>query len=153
MQQERRRERGSPLEPEQIAFIRRKRKEERLSITAMAAKCGIATRSVSNALNGNDLDDNTRDAILKGLDVPDLDALRQDHRRRYNIQPERNGFFTGREDTMLALCAALQASQFAAVTQALSGLGGIGKTATAVEYAYRCLDKTHFPNYPHYEVI
>lgn len=51
----------------------------------------------------------------------------------------RNRFFTGREEIFPALATALQAESAAALTQpqGLSGLGGIGKTQTAVEYAYR----------------
>ncbi|MEP0950136.1 MULTISPECIES: tetratricopeptide repeat protein [Cyanophyceae] len=45
----------------------------------------------------------------------------------------RNPFFTGREDQLQAIHAALTSRGRAA----LSGLGGIGKTQTALEYAYR----------------
>lgn len=57
------------------------------------------------------------------------------------IMPERNEFFSGRSDYLETLHRELSQSAAAAVTQrvsrALSGLGGIGKTQTAVEYAYR----------------
>src|SRR6266567_2995417 len=51
----------------------------------------------------------------------------------------RNPFFTGREEVFTQLQTQLQANQRAALSQplAMSGLGGIGKTQTAVEYAYR----------------
>src|SRR5205823_2904680 len=51
----------------------------------------------------------------------------------------RNMFFTGREDILTRLHDTLIAGKTAALTQpqAISGLGGIGKTQTAVEYAYR----------------
>ena len=51
----------------------------------------------------------------------------------------RNPYFTGREDALSALHEALHGDGCAVVgqTQAISGLGGIGKTQTAVEYAYR----------------
>lgn len=45
----------------------------------------------------------------------------------------RNPFFTGREQTLSRLVQAFQAYR----QVALSGLGGLGKTQTAVEYAYR----------------
>ncbi len=54
----------------------------------------------------------------------------------------RNAFFTGREDILTTLSTTLKNKQAAALTQAqaISGLGGIGKTQIAVEYAYRSAD-------------
>ena len=57
----------------------------------------------------------------------------------WQVPFRRNPFFTGREAVLARLAALLGAGKAAAIsqTQALSGLGGIGKTQTAVEYAYR----------------
>lgn len=57
----------------------------------------------------------------------------------WNVPYQRNPFFTGREDVLSKLHNALAVGKTAALTQphAISGLGGIGKTQTAVEYAYR----------------
>ena len=57
----------------------------------------------------------------------------------WNVPYRRNPFFTGREDILTHLYAVLQNNKAAALTQpqAISGLGGIGKTQIAVEYAYR----------------
>jgi tetratricopeptide (TPR) repeat protein/DNA-binding XRE family transcriptional regulator len=51
----------------------------------------------------------------------------------------RNPFFTGREEILEALHAQLGVDQTVALTQssALHGLGGVGKTQIALEYAYR----------------
>ncbi len=59
--------------------------------------------------------------------------------RVWNIPYLRNPMFTGREEVLNALHNALQLGKRAALTQphVISGLGGIGKTQTAVEYAYR----------------
>jgi tetratricopeptide (TPR) repeat protein len=57
----------------------------------------------------------------------------------WNVPYPRNPLFTGREDLLARLATALQPGQAAALSQpfALSGLGGIGKTHLAVEYAYQ----------------
>src|SRR6266700_2694715 len=57
----------------------------------------------------------------------------------WNVPFRRNPFFTGREPTVAQIHSLLHAGKTAALSQppAISGLGGIGKTQTAVEYAYR----------------
>jgi Tfp pilus assembly protein PilF len=57
--------------------------------------------------------------------------------------PPRNPFFTGRDEYLKALEHALTHGGAAALTQprAISGLGGIGKTQTGIEYAYRHRDQ------------
>jgi tetratricopeptide (TPR) repeat protein len=57
----------------------------------------------------------------------------------WNIPYPRNPFFLGRDEEMLRIRQNLQAGQATALSQpqAISGLGGIGKTQLALEYAYR----------------
>jgi hypothetical protein len=57
----------------------------------------------------------------------------------WNVPYQRNPFFTGREEVIKQLYEALRTGQEAGMAQpqALSGLGGIGKTQVAVEYAHR----------------
>ena len=59
----------------------------------------------------------------------------------WNVPYARNPFFTGREEMLASLRERLESSGHAGLTQALSGLGGIGKTHTAIEYAYRYRDE------------
>lgn len=57
----------------------------------------------------------------------------------FALPHQRNPFFTGREDIIRQLHKQLTQANTIAITQiqAISGLGGVGKTQTAVEYAYR----------------
>ena len=57
----------------------------------------------------------------------------------WNVPYARNPYFTGRETVLQNLHEALSKNSATALTQghAIFGLGGIGKTQTAVEYTYR----------------
>ncbi len=59
--------------------------------------------------------------------------------RIWNVPLGRNLNFTGRENLLIDLSAKLHANHAAALTQtqAIHGLGGVGKTQIALEYAYR----------------
>lgn len=69
--------------------------------------------------------------------TPSTNQSHEEHPKPvWSIPLERNPFFTGREDVLGEIRQALLSSGRAA----FSGLGGIGKTQTAVEYAYRHKD-------------
>jgi tetratricopeptide (TPR) repeat protein len=51
--------------------------------------------------------------------------------------PQRNKNFTGREDILAHLRSGLASSVTVVLPHALQGMGGVGKTQVAVEYAYR----------------
>lgn len=57
----------------------------------------------------------------------------------WNVPHQRNPYFTGREALLQQIHEALNRDNAVALThpQAISGLGGIGKTQTVIEYAYR----------------
>jgi tetratricopeptide (TPR) repeat protein/transcriptional regulator with XRE-family HTH domain len=55
----------------------------------------------------------------------------------WNVPYDQNPVFTGREHVLQQLYASLVTGKAAALTQAISGLGGVGKTQIAVEYCYR----------------
>ncbi len=62
-----------------------------------------------------------------------------------NVPYERNAFFTGREPLLRQLHEMLHQKGAGVLSQpqALSGLGGIGKTQTALEYSYRYRHEYH----------
>jgi len=66
--------------------------------------------------------------------------------RVWNVPYRRNPFFTGREDQLKQLREQLTTGKTTALTQpqAINGLGGIGKTQIALEYAYRYREAYHF---------
>ncbi|HEX6910536.1 MAG TPA: toll/interleukin-1 receptor domain-containing protein, partial [Longimicrobium sp.] len=55
----------------------------------------------------------------------------------WNVPHLRNPNFSGREQLLKQLRESLTSGEHAALTQAMHGLGGVGKTQTAIEYAYR----------------
>src|SRR5260370_19397293 len=61
----------------------------------------------------------------------------------YNVPFERNPYFTGRETLLQQLHEQLTARKQIALKQAISGMGGAGKTQVAVEYAYRYGESYH----------
>ncbi len=92
------------------------------------------------AVNTNDGIEKVAEKIIntikKEVGTPDRQKSKPKH--ICNIPFQRNPFFTGRESLIEDLHAALKEKHSAALSQqAIYGLGGIGKTQTAVEYAYR----------------
>ena len=59
----------------------------------------------------------------------------------HHIPFPENKLFTGREEWLTQLHDQLTSNETVAVTQAVTGLGGIGKTQLALAYCYRHLDE------------
>ena len=81
--------------------------------------------------------------ILKALAAGDQRRLHEGQRLAdahpavFNVRRPRLAEFDGHFDALADLHTALSQGQNAAVTQAISGMGGIGKTTLAAEYAHR----------------
>jgi transcriptional regulator with XRE-family HTH domain len=103
----------------QVGRIERSEPTTRVTLETIAEKLEIAKR---------------------GLKVDDLIVGRPPGTppsRAWNVPFAPNPFFTGRAHVLEELRATLTQKGATALVQAISGLGGIGKTQTAVEYAYR----------------
>jgi len=59
----------------------------------------------------------------------------------HNIPYLRNIYFTGRDDTLRKISERFTDGQAISLTQSITGLGGLGKTQIALEYAYRYCSK------------
>jgi tetratricopeptide (TPR) repeat protein/DNA-binding XRE family transcriptional regulator len=85
------------------------------------------------------LRDTQRDALFKAalLPIPQI---------THNLPYPRNPFFSGRDQELEQLLVLLQHKQAASIgqTQSISGLGGVGKTQLAIEYAYRHQDEYQY---------
>jgi len=69
-----------------------------------------------------------------------VERLKSARREVWHLPHPRNTFFTGRDKEVNQIKTALENTNTMSLKQAMSGLGGIGKTQTAIEYAYRFRD-------------
>lgn len=61
----------------------------------------------------------------------------------FNVPP-RNSKFIGRNNYLEKISEQLTGKQIGIITQTISGLGGVGKTQLATEFAYRSAEKKHY---------
>lgn len=83
--------------------------------------------------------------LLWSRDIPFVRTLSAPKQYLWTVPYQRNLFFTGREDLLSTLHDQLNCITASTLTpsQAMSGLGGIGKTQLAIEYAYRYREIYH----------
>ncbi len=116
--------------------LRRERERRKWSRKHLAEKIGTGASSV---FRWEEAGDRPRTEMLQAL----IDLLGKPvdawGNSTWMVPYLRNAYFTGRESLLKRLHTVLSRHEVAAVSQtrAISGLGGIGKTQTAVEYAYR----------------
>jgi tetratricopeptide (TPR) repeat protein len=128
------------------ARLRQERARRHLSQEALAEALGVSPRSISRWENEQILPQPSVRLLLSRFLGFSPDELFDDdgkkpttHEALWGVPYPRNPYFTGREAVLHALHTRLTSSEPIALTQApaLSGLGGIGKTQVAIEYAYR----------------
>lgn len=141
-------------------LLKRLRKRHKgLTQEALAAKMGIPRRStIADWERGEHLPDrfhlqklikifclNEQETLLLlKASAQNIDMAAAKNEQETHISPTllnipfaRNSKFTGRKPLLQRLQQALTEKRTIALVQAISGLGGIGKTQTALEYVYR----------------
>jgi hypothetical protein len=96
---------------------------------------------IQGPVQGQVIGDHTRVHIY-----PPVHSSPSPPERIWNIPFQRNPFFLGQKSLLIELHQRLTGGTTTALTQvqAISGLGGIGKTQIAIEYAYRYRDTYPF---------
>ncbi|MDQ2901972.1 MAG: tetratricopeptide repeat protein [Chloroflexota bacterium] len=123
------------------------RKQQKVTQRQLADRLGVHYNTIWAWERGDYLP-NTRNMVLEvamhlHLDESQtrrlLDASLMDFPLYWSIPYQHNPCFTGREELLLWLHEVFTQKKQGYLTQscALSGLGGIGKTQVAIEYAYR----------------
>ena len=122
------------------------RVRKRLSRPTLARLLHVHPSSIEKWERGDVLPDRARvEELIRALELTDAQRLllleaHAGHRilpSLHNIPAAQNPYFTGRKDILMQLHDHLAPGSQVALTQAISGLGGIGKTQVALHYVYR----------------
>ncbi|QBD82875.1 helix-turn-helix domain-containing protein [Ktedonosporobacter rubrisoli] len=121
-------------------ILRQHRIRLHLSQEALAEELGVTARSISRWEHDLSMPQHhyrERLSHLLKIEIPFLHGSFDTQLRPspWNVPYPRNYFFTGREQVLRELHDAFTTQSLSVL--ALSGLAGIGKTQTAVEFAYR----------------
>ncbi len=127
------------------ARLRQERLRRHLSQEALAEALGISPRSIRRWEKEEAIPQATVRLQLSrffGLRPEDLFGhaeVQEPSTLLWNVPYPRNPYFTGRDAILHTLHTRLNVAQPVVLTQssAVTGLGGIGKTQVAIEYAYR----------------
>ncbi|WP_191838090.1 FxSxx-COOH system tetratricopeptide repeat protein [Catellatospora chokoriensis] len=96
---------------------------------AILRETDVSIQSEQDLISGDD--EMNRGIVINSLSVQSVPAVMRG-------LPPRNPFFAGRDEALESLHSTLEAKTSAmALPYTLQGLGGVGKTQLAIEYAYR----------------
>ena len=123
--------------------LRRERERRNWTQEYVAEQIGASVLSLNRWENGKSRPRADMLQALIDLFGKPLEAWGASRVHVWTVPFLRNLYFTGRERILARLHTVLSAQNIVAVSQtrAISGLGGIGKTQTALEYAYRHADE------------
>ncbi|HET8844368.1 MAG TPA: tetratricopeptide repeat protein [Ktedonobacteraceae bacterium] len=122
------------------------RNRKHLSRAKLAQRLKVHPSSIEKWERGDVLPDRARvEDVMRALALGDAERLllleaHTGHRllpTLHNLPAVRNPYFTGRAEILAELHGQIVSGCRVALTQAISGLGGIGKTQLALEYVYR----------------
>jgi len=137
------------------AFTKDPNSEKRLFIPVRISN--IKPEGLFSAISYIDLfrvnnEEEAEKLLLHGVDIKNIPRNRPSFpgtpKKRFpgslpfnNLPFSRNHYFTGREQVFEDICSKFESGKAISLTQAIVGMGGLGKTQTALEYAYRYSDK------------